>query len=249
MAGFGGDPNADYAKMKPGQQALGPVKPPQPQQAAKAVPVQATRPSAPPQQRQAPIQMPVAPPPTNTGPMTNTSTPNPTITKINQAQMGRFEGDMGAGRASQVAAGQIRDSAEGELKAMRGGAARRGVSGGGLEANLEGDIRGQTVRNIAGSSTAISQDAELRRDALGGQIAGQAAMDENLQNQQRNTAIRQMEAQSQTRLAEERGQRDAMRDRMAMFQDLADLQDDSMAAMPIGGGSSPGGMFSGSGGW
>ncbi len=187
---------------------------------------------------------PAAPPPPA---MTNTSTPNPTISKINEAQMGRFENDMGAGRASQVAAGQIRDSAEGELKAMRGGAARRGVSGGGLEANLEGDIRGQTVRNIAGSSTAISQDAELRRDALGGQIAGQAAMDENLQDQQRNTAIRQMEAQSNTRLAEERGQRDAMRDRMAMFENLMDIEDETAMSAPAPG---PGrGMFGGGAGW
>lgn len=179
--------------------------------------------------------------------MTNTSSPNPTINTVNEAQLKAFNGDMNAGRASQLAAGQIRDSAEGELKAMRGGAARRGVSGGGLEGNLEGDIRGNTLRNIAGSSANIAMDAEMRRNALGGQIVGQAATEENLQNQQRNTAIRQMEAASATRLAEERGAREQTRERMALFEDLSNIADEEAAmAPPTSGGRS---MFGGGAGW
>lgn len=178
--------------------------------------------------------------------MTNTSTPNPTINAVNEAQLKAFNGDMNAGRASQLAAGQIRDSAEGELKAMRG-AARRGVSGGGLEGNIERDIRSNTLRNIAGSSANIAMDAEMRRNALGGQIIGQAATEENLQNQQRNTAIRQMEAASATRLAEERGAREQTRERMALFEDLSNIADEEAAmAPPTSGGRS---MFGGGAGW
>lgn len=135
--------------------------------------------------------------PQPTAPMTNTSSPNPTINKINDAQLKDFSGDMNAGalgRASDIA---IRDNAENERLAARQNAASRGVSGGGVEDLQQSAITRDTLRSQTGARVGITNDAEMRRAALGGQIAGQAAMDENLQNQQRALALNQQSMYAQ----------------------------------------------------
>ena len=124
-------------------------------------------------------------------PMVNTSTPNPTINSINDAQMKDFQGDMNAGNLSRQSDIEIRDAAESERKAARQNAAARGVSSGGVEDIQQAGITSSVLSNQTKARVGIKNDAEARRAALGAQIAGQAAMDENLQNQQRNTGINQ----------------------------------------------------------
>lgn len=126
--------------------------------------------------------------PQASAPMTNTSSPNPTISEINRLQLERAKGDMNVGnlgRASDIA---IRDNAENERKAARQNAASRGVSGGGIEDLQQGAISRDTLRRQTGARVDIANDGEARRDNLYGQIAGQAAMEENLQGAQRAEA-------------------------------------------------------------
>lgn len=129
--------------------------------------------------------------------MTNTSTPNPTITAINAKQLERANGDMNVGALTRASDISIRDNAENERKAANERLAGRGVSGAGLEDAVQGGITRDTLRMQTGAGVAIKNDAEARRDSLYGQIAGQAATDENLQNQQRNTGINQQQVNFQ----------------------------------------------------
>lgn len=144
----------------------------------------------------------VSSPATPATPLTNTSTPNPTINRVNEAQLNKFENGGNAealGRASDIA---IRDNAENERKALRESQSSRGVSGGGLSDVGQAAISRDTIRNQAGARVGITNDAELRQNALGGQIAGQAALDENLQNQQRSLALNQQQLQAQIQQSE-----------------------------------------------
>lgn len=176
------------------------------------------------------------------GPMTNTSTANPTITKINESQMKAFEGDMNAGalgRASDIA---IRDNAENERKAARQNAASRGVSGGGIEDIQQGGITRDVLRNQAGARVGITNDAEARRASLGGQIAGQAALDENLQNQQRVTAMNQQAQYAQQQQTARQTELSNIRNIIDLFgeDDLFSGAPSGPTSTPIGGGYSPG---------
>jgi len=130
-------------------------------------------------------------------PMVNTSTPNPTITAVNQAQIKDFQGDMNAGNLSRQSDIEIRDAAENERKAARQNAAARGVSSGGVEDIQQAGITSAVLANQTKARVGLKNEGEMRRAALGGQIAGQAAVDENLQNQQRNTGINQQSMQFQ----------------------------------------------------
>lgn len=148
--------------------------------------------------------------------MVNTSTPNPTITAVNQNQMKDFLGDMNVGNLSRASDIEIRDAAESERKAARQNAAARGVSSGGVEDIQQAGITSSVLSNQTKARVGIKNDAEARRAALGAQIAGQAAMDENLQNQQRNTGINQQSMQFQ--------QAQAVRDSdLARFSKVLDL--------------------------
>lgn len=134
-------------------------------------------------------------------PMVNTSTPNPTITAVNQAQLKDFQGDMNVGNLSRASDIEIRDAAENERKAARQNAAARGVSSGGVEDIQQAGITSSVLSNQSKARVALKNEGEARRAGLGGQIAGQAAMDENLQNQQRNTGINQQSMQFQQQQA------------------------------------------------
>lgn len=163
-----------------------------------------------------------APPPAAAQPMTNVSSPNPTITKINEIQMGRAQGDMNAGnlgRASDIA---IRDNAENERKAERDRAGAMGYSGGGVAGSRQGAITRDVLRAQTGARVGILNDAEARRDNLYGQVAGQAAIDERLQDQQRNTGIRQQQANTQQVESARSAQRNAFRDVMDLFETTGD---------------------------
>lgn len=129
--------------------------------------------------------------------MVNTSTPNPTINAVNQNQMKDFLGDMNVGNLSRASDIEIRDAAESERKAARQNAATRGVSSGGVEDIQQAGITSSVLSNQTKARVGLKNEGEMRRAALGGQIAGQAAMDENLQNQQRNTGINQQSMQFQ----------------------------------------------------
>jgi hypothetical protein len=133
--------------------------------------------------------------------MVNTSTQNPTITAVNQAQLKDFQGDMNVGNLSRASDIEIRDAAENERKAARQNAAARGVSSGGVEDIQQAGITSSVLSNQSKARVALKNEGEARRAGLGGQIAGQAAMDENLQNQQRNTGINQQSMQFQQQQA------------------------------------------------
>ena len=185
-------------------------------------------------------------------PMTNTSSANPTITKVNENQLKAFEGDMNAGalgRASDIA---IRDNAENERKGARQNAAARGVSGGGIEDIQQAGITRDTLRNQTGARVDITNDAEGRRAALGGQIAGQAAMDENLQNQQRVTAMNQQNMYAQQQQSARANELSLIKSVLDLFgeDDLFSGQAESPTAPVMASPSSgPARMNSGMGGW
>lgn len=190
--------------------------------------------------------------PAPAAPMTNTSSANPTITKVNENQLKAFEGDMNAGalgRASDIA---IRDNAENERKAARQNAAARGVSGGGVEDIQQAGITRDTLRNQTGARVGITNDAEARRASLGGQIAGQAAMDENLQNQQRVTAMNQQNMYAQQQQSARANELSLIKSVLDLFgeDDLFSGQAESPAAPVMASPSSgPARMNSGMGGW
>lgn len=175
--------------------------------------------------------------------MTNTSSPNPLVGKINARQMLDFEGDLGAKRAAQVAAGQIADSGAQAEKAALGGLRRRGVTGGGLEGNVVSSIAGDTQRAIAGSSANIGLQKEDMRMRLGGQIAGQALSSDAAQNDQRRLALQQYQTESDTRLREEQARRQALEDQISLFSRMSDLGSGGV----FGGGGSGYGGDTGSG--
>lgn len=174
-------------------------------------------------------------------PMTNTSTPNPTITEINQIQLERAKGDMNAGnlgRASDIA---IRDNAENERKASRERMAFQGTSGGGYADSKQSAITRDTLQRQSGARTDIANDAERRRDALLGQVAGQAAQDEQLQDQQRNTALRQQQTNQQA-------VESARSNELAQFRNVLDLFDTVEQDSGFFGGSGGGDFFGSPGG-
>lgn len=84
----------------------------------------------------------------------------------------RYEGDMGAGRAIDLAGGKIREAGIGARKGLEANLARRGVSGTGLSDNKYGQLARAEQRDIAGAAAGITSDAEGRREGVLGQIAG-----------------------------------------------------------------------------
>ena len=179
--------------------------------------------------------------------MTNTSTPNPLVAQVNASQMKDFEGDLGAKRAAQVAAGQIADSGAQQEKALLGGLRRRGVTGGGLEGNVVSSLAGDTLRAQGKAAADIGLQKEQMRMQLGGQISGQALASDAAQNAQRQLAIQQMEAESQTRLAEERAKQQALEDKIKLFSAVNSLNGGGFA--DVSGGNYFMGSNPGFGGW
>lgn len=150
-------------------------------------------------------------------PLTNVSTPNPTINKVNEAQLATFGGDMNAGALGRQSDIAIRDNAENERKALRESMSSRGVSGGGLADVGQAAISRDTIRAQSGARAAITNDAEARRASLGGQIANQAALDENLQNQQRSLALNQQQLAAQQQQAADQHQLDRISQVLNLF--------------------------------
>jgi hypothetical protein len=153
------------------------------------------------------------------GPLSNTATPNPLIAKINEIQMNRATGDLGAGAETKAANINIRDQAENERKALRENLGARGVSGGGIEGLGESAISRATLQNQTKAGVDIQNDAERRRDALYGQVAGQEAAQEAIQRAQQNVAINQGELA----LAQSKAANQSVFDKLNLFKSLIDL--------------------------
>jgi hypothetical protein len=163
---------------------------------------------------------------------TNTATPNARIGRINDAQEARFSGDMGAGAEIRDSSIALRKSKENEDLAARQRSAAMG-GGGASDVGQFGRDRA-LITSTGGANASILNDAERRRDALGGQIVGQEATSEGLQQNQLsgNRAQQQLALQAQQQASTERmnqqqlqiahqqAQQQAINNQLSIFKDL-----------------------------
>jgi len=163
---------------------------------------------------------------------TNTATPNARIGRINDAQEARFSGDMGAGAEIRDSSIALRKSKEMEDLAARQRSAAMG-GGGASDVGQFGRDRA-LITSTGGANASILNDAERRRDALGGQIVGQEATSEGLQQNQLsgNRAQQQLALQAQQQASTERmneqqmqiarqqAQQQAINNQLSIFKDL-----------------------------
>jgi hypothetical protein len=138
------------------------------------------------------------------GGSTSNKTNFPTQLTDAQSQMAqRAAGDMGAGRAIDVAGGKIREAAIGLSKESQARRAARGVAGTGADAWDAQRVNDQTARAIAGTAADITQGREQARDSLlasSGQLAGTMA---GISQADRSLALQQWQTIEANRRADE----------------------------------------------
>lgn len=141
------------------------------------------------------------------GGTTNFSGDNPDIDFAAKALKERYAGDNGAGRAMDLADSKIRDSAEGERRAMAAGRTARGVSGTGVDDYNAGTLADKTQRQIAGTNSDIALQSEQAKTGLLSTLIGAGSAQGNLGVAQRGLAIQQYTAEQQAQQAREQGER------------------------------------------
>jgi hypothetical protein len=135
--------------------------------------------------------------------LTNTTDVQPDMRWAVDEMKKRYAGDMGAGRAIDVAGGKIREAGIGVERARGGDVARRGVSGTGAEFNLRKGDADNVLNDISGAATGIASDAEGRRDGMLGSILGGGNAMGGLAQGDRALALRSWEANEQNQRARE----------------------------------------------
>jgi hypothetical protein len=100
------------------------------------------------------------------GPISNTSAPDPNAQWLVDELKKRMTGQGSTQQAMDIAGSQIRDIGVGTSKGITEDMARRGISGSGVEANLQGRLAQDLQREQAGSATNIALDRQRQIDAL-----------------------------------------------------------------------------------
>lgn len=149
--------------------------------------------------------------------MTNTSTPNTGINWANEKLKSLYEGGGNVEALGRQTAGQIRDDAENLRKGARDSATSRGVSGGGVESLANSAIDRSVLQDQTKARVGIANDWEARKQGILRDYAGNSATDENLQNQQRNTAMNQQQIQYQQQQAQQSHELDMLSKVLGLF--------------------------------
>lgn len=125
------------------------------------------------------------------GGSTNTAQSNPDLAYAIGEMKKRYEGDMGTGRAIDVAAGKLRQYSEGQRRQAAAGRTARGVSGTGIDNFDERRVSDDFQRKLAGAATDITQQRESARDATLGTIANVGATQAGISAADRAQALNQ----------------------------------------------------------
>jgi hypothetical protein len=159
----------------------------------------------------------------SSGPISNQSNNDPQQQAILAQILARANGDAGAGRAIDVAAGKIRESSIGASKEAEANRVRRGVSGSGIEGYDQKKISDATQRAIAGSASDIASAAEDKKSQLLASAAGVAGNLASQNLQDRSLALQQWQQQEQNRIAQQQMQTQMQMAQMQMLASLANL--------------------------
>lgn len=149
--------------------------------------------------------------------ITNTSTANPGIGYANTQLKSLYEGGGNVDALGRQAAGNIRDDAENLRKGARDSAARRGVGGGSIESLANTEIDRAVLQEQGKARVGIANAWEERKQGVLRDYAGNAATDENLQNQQRVTGLNQANLAFSREDAARQAQRDQWNDVLSLF--------------------------------
>jgi uncharacterized protein YoaH (UPF0181 family) len=136
----------------------------------------------------------------------NTTNYDPNQQKIMDQISQRISGDMGAGEASRLAAGKIRESSVGANKEAAANRTMRGVSGTGADAFDQSKISAQTQRAIAGSTSDIASNAEQQKNSLLGTAGGLATSQAQTAQNAQQLALQQWQEQEASRRADQQAQ-------------------------------------------